>query len=190
MKYDSFNKIKHSIDRTLIKEITLKEKTLKEILLKEILSFKFNNPSIDSIKKDITSKEKDFKEKMRIELNKDSIYSIKKDITSKKKDFKEKMRIELDKHSFDLPKKEINSLDFGSLDFGLLDINSLDIGFNKIKTLPFGCPDYLEDYKKTSLSFFTPVLISLAFLVTFLITISSIIMEKETKMKVVIFYSK
>ena len=78
-----------------------------------------------------------------------------------------------------------------SIDLSLIkEITSLDIGINQIKIKPFDCPGYLDDIMKTSLSFFTPVLISLAFLVTFLITISSIIMEKETKMKVIIFYSK
>lgn len=36
---------------------------------------------------------------------------------------------------------------------------------------------------KSTLAFLTPVLISLSFLVTFLVTISSIITEKENKMK-------
>jgi hypothetical protein len=42
----------------------------------------------------------------------------------------------------------------------------------------------MSDVLKSELQFFTPVLISLTFLVTFLITISSIIEEKSTQMKV------
>lgn len=54
----------------------------------------------------------------------------------------------------------------------------------KIILKRYACPDYINDLLKSYLGFFTPVLVSLSFLVTFLITISSIIREKESKMKV------
>ena len=47
----------------------------------------------------------------------------------------------------------------------------------------YSCPDYEMDFLKTYLQFFPPVIASFAFLVTFLVTISSIIREKESKMK-------
>ena len=51
----------------------------------------------------------------------------------------------------------------------------------------FECPEYVDDLMKSTIGFMTPVLISLAFLTTFLVGISNIITEKETKMKVLTF---
>ena len=50
----------------------------------------------------------------------------------------------------------------------------------------FDCDGYVDDHLKKQFSFFTPTLISLAYLATFLATVSSMIMEKESKMKVII----
>nr|UOU03317.1 ATP-binding cassette subfamily A3-like 4 [Brachionus rubens] len=47
----------------------------------------------------------------------------------------------------------------------------------------FSCPEYVDDIMKSQMGFFTSLLISLAFMVTFLVTVSSIIAEKESKMK-------
>jgi hypothetical protein len=74
-----------------------------------------------------------------------------------------------------------------AIDLSILQLD--DIGIRnpinlKIKMKPFDCVNYKEDHLKKQFSFFTPTLICLAYVATFLSTISSIIMEKETKMKV------
>jgi len=52
-----------------------------------------------------------------------------------------------------------------------------------ITTGQFSCPGFYSDLLITYFSFFVPVLVSLAYLATFIINVSNIIVEKETKMK-------
>jgi hypothetical protein len=53
-----------------------------------------------------------------------------------------------------------------------------------IKSYQLECPDYVEDYLKTEFKFFYPTIVMISFLVTFVLNVSSIIIEKETKVKV------
>ena len=75
-----------------------------------------------------------------------------------------------------------------AIDLSILQ-DDIDIGPDTIKNLkikmkPFDCVNFREDHLTKQFSFFAPTLICLAYVATFLATISSIIMEKETKMKV------
>nr|QUF59432.1 ATP-binding cassette transporter Abca3-like4 [Brachionus angularis] len=71
-----------------------------------------------------------------------------------------------------------------AIDLSLIKaLTQVELTPDTVKIAAFNCPEYINDLLKSYLSFLTPVLISLAFLVTFLVTISSIITEKETKMK-------
>lgn len=49
--------------------------------------------------------------------------------------------------------------------------------------MPFNCPDYAQDDMKSVFGFFTPLLISVAFMFTALVTIGNIVGEKSTKLK-------
>jgi hypothetical protein len=54
----------------------------------------------------------------------------------------------------------------------------------EIRTREMNCATYNENYLKTWFSFLIPLIICVSFLVTFLLNVSSIIIEKETKVKV------
>lgn len=81
------------------------------------------------------------------------------------------------KHSIDM--SFINS--YLTLTFGTKDISPLNFD---LSTKIIDCPEYNENFLKTVLSFFIPMLICISYLVTFLLNVSSIIIEKETKVKV------
>lgn len=67
--------------------------------------------------------------------------------------------------------------------------SSTSIKYDQVKLSQFECPDYVDDLMKSTIGFLTPVLVSLAFLTTFIVGISNIITEKEAKMKVIYFVS-
>ena len=71
-----------------------------------------------------------------------------------------------------------------TLTFGTKDISPLNFD---LSTKIIDCPEYKENFLKTVLSFFIPMLICISYLVTFLLNVSSIIIEKETKVKVNVF---
>ncbi|CAF0704109.1 unnamed protein product [Brachionus calyciflorus] len=64
---------------------------------------------------------------------------------------------------------------------GLLTNTTYDS--SKVSFGSFSCPAFVDDILKNQMGFMNSVLISLAFMVTFLVTVSAIISEKESKMK-------
>ena len=55
---------------------------------------------------------------------------------------------------------------------------------NLVKIKPFECPIYQKDEQLSTFAFFTPMLISVGFMFTTLITVGNIVFEKSSKMKV------
>ncbi len=53
----------------------------------------------------------------------------------------------------------------------------------QVKSQIFYCPSYNDDFFKQNFSFLLSVLIQIPYLLTLLVTLKNIIMEKETKMK-------
>lgn len=53
-----------------------------------------------------------------------------------------------------------------------------------IKKFELNCPPYEEEYLKTYFKFFIPLVVCVSYMVTFIINVSSIIVEKQTKVKV------
>ena len=49
----------------------------------------------------------------------------------------------------------------------------------------FHCPEFTDDMFKSKYSFFLVVIVAIGFLFTLLVNLKNIIVEKETKMKVI-----
>lgn len=78
------------------------------------------------------------------------------------------------------------SIDMSFMDGYLESINAGDSirMETEVFTKEIDCPGYSENLLKTMFSFFIPMIICTSHLVSFLLTVSSIIIEKETKVKV------
>jgi len=57
-----------------------------------------------------------------------------------------------------------------------------------VKYVQFNCPGYDNDLFKTNFSFLSFVIIVVAFLFTIVVNLGQIIVEKESKMKVKMFF--
>lgn len=80
-----------------------------------------------------------------------------------------------------------NSIDMTFIN-GYLDAMSHDRGNTNLKygvaTRKIDCPAYRENLLNAQLNFLIPMIICMCHLVTFLLNVSSIIIEKETKFRV------
>ena len=54
---------------------------------------------------------------------------------------------------------------------------------NLIKTVPFKCPEHIRDDMISEFAFFIPIVITLAFLITMIITVGNTVKEKASRMK-------
>lgn len=72
-------------------------------------------------------------------------------------------------------------------DFEIFLVVSNRLQTLKIKIAQFNCPSYVTDNLKSRFGFFTPLVIQLAFMITLLVNVGNVVVEKETKMKVSLF---
>lgn len=57
-----------------------------------------------------------------------------------------------------------------------------------VKIQPFNCQQYYNDLVNARFSFLPPLVITLAFLFTVIVTVGNIVVEKQTKMKVIYLF--